>query len=292
MRHHLITIGADFMNNLKTFILMAGLTALFIAIGGILGGQTGIIIAVVFAVAMNMGSYWYSDKIVLRLYQAKEVSANHSSAIYQIVADLAKRAKLPMPKVYIIDNDAPNAFATGRNPNNAAVAATTGLIAMLSQQELTGVLAHEMSHILHRDTLISAVSATIAGAISGIANLFMWLSLFGGGRDGENANPFVAILLMILAPIAAMLIQMTISRSREYAADAAGAKLCGQPLWLASALEKLEASKQHVSFKNAEKYPATAHLFIVNPLHGQKAAELFSTHPLTAERIRRLRAMV
>lgn len=279
------------MNTMKTYLLMAGLTALLVIIGGLLGSSAGLIIGLGLAIIMNIGAYWYSDKLVLRIYGAKAIDSHQHSQLRQIVTQLAHEAKLPMPKIYIIDSKAPNAFATGRNPEHAAVAVTTGLMAMLTRDELTGVLAHEMSHILHRDTLISAISATMAGAISGIANLFMWLSLFGGGSDDERGHPIIAILLMILAPIAAMLIQMAISRSREYAADATGAKLCHHPLWLASALEKLEANKSRLQFDTAEKHPATAHLFIVNPLRGAKMAEMFSTHPVTAERIRRLREM-
>ena len=276
------------MNHFKTFILLAGLTALLFFIGGILGGKTGLIIALIFAAVMNLGAYWYSDQIVLKIYKAQMVSPGHY--LYEIVKNLAHKANLPMPKVYIIESDNPNAFATGRNPENASVAATTGLIRILSQEELTGVMAHEMSHVAHRDTLTMAITATIAGAISGIANMFMWLSIFGM-EDEEGGNPIVTILLMILAPIAAAMIQFAISRSREYAADARGAELCGNPLWLANALEKLEQQNKHTMFNEAETHPATAHLFIINPLKGQNLANLFSTHPVTAERVRRLRAM-
>lgn len=279
------------MNNLKTFMLLAGLTALLVIIGGLLGGRAGIMIALIFAVVMNMGAYWYSDKLILKMYHAEEVGPNDAGGIYQIVQQIAQKANLPMPKVYIINNDMPNAFATGRNPEHASVAATTGLLSILTKEELTGVLAHEIGHVLHRDTLISAVTATIAGAISGIANMFMWLSIFGGGHD-EGPHPIVGLLLMILAPIAAAIIQMAISRSREYEADAAGAELSGNPLWLASALEKLENASHRTKFREAETHPATAHLFIINPLTGEKMAQLFSTHPLTSERIKRLREMV
>ncbi len=277
------------MNGLKTFLLLAGLTALFVVIGGVLGGHIGMIIAVGFAIVMNMGAYWHSDKLVLKIYQAKPVDRSDSTGLYSIVESLANRANLPMPKVYVIESDSPNAFATGRNPQHASVAATTGLIQGLTRQELTGVMAHEMSHVKNRDTLTMAVTATISGAISGIANMFMWLSIFGASQEDEN--PIASILMMILAPIAAMLIQMAISRSREYAADKAGAELCGNPEWLASALEKLETLNQKTVNTSAQTHPATAHLFIINPLKGEKVAELFATHPVTAERIRRLRQM-
>jgi heat shock protein HtpX len=276
------------MNHFKTFILLAGLSALLVFIGGVLGGKAGLLIALIFAAVMNLGSYWYSDKIVLKIYKAQEVGQGHY--LYNIVANLARKANLPMPKVYIVDSPNPNAFATGRNPENASVAATSGLINILSSEELTGVMAHEMSHVAHRDTLTMAITATIAGAISGIANMFMWLSIFGA-NDEEGGNPVVAILMMILAPIAASMIQFAISRSREYAADARGAELCGNPNWLASALEKLERQNQRTMFNEAESHPSTAHLFIVNPLKGQNLANLFSTHPLTEERVRRLRSM-
>jgi len=275
------------MNNIKTFLLLAGLTALLLFIGGFLGGQTGLIIALALSIVMNIGSYWYSDKIVLKIYQAKEVHSLH--VLHKIVKELSQKANIPMPKVYLIDSETPNAFATGRNPDHASVAATQGLINRLTQEELTGVMAHEIAHVAHRDTLIMAVSATIGGAISGIANWFMFLSFFGG-NDEEGTNPVVGILLMILAPIAAMIIQMAVSRSREYIADEGGAKLCGHPEWLASALERLESEHTKV-MPQAESHPATAHLFIINPLKGHSVAQLFSTHPLTQERVKRLREM-
>ena len=279
------------MNNMKTVVLLAGLTALLIFIGGLIGGKAGVIIALIFAAVMNLGSYWFSDKIVLKMFDAREVGEGEASGLYDIVRTLAQRANTPMPKVYIIDNETPNAFATGRNPENAAVAATTGLLRTLNRNEVMGVMAHELGHVIHRDTLISAVSATIAGAISGIANMFMFLSIFGGNDREGGVNPVVGILLMILAPIAAMLIQMAISRSREYEADKAGAELCGNPHYLADALEKLERCNRIHVYQEAEQHPAAAHLFIINPLNGQQVANLFSTHPVTAERIRRLRAM-
>tara|TARA_B100001996_G_scaffold143100_1_gene108861 strand:- start:1394 stop:2245 length:852 start_codon:yes stop_codon:yes gene_type:complete len=277
------------MNNMKTFLLLGGLTALLIFIGGLLGGTVGILIAVMLSVLMNMGAYWCSDKLVLSLYRARHIDSDDSSGLYGIVKQLAMKGSIPMPKVYMIDTDALNAFATGRNPQHASVAATTGLVRQLTTEELTGVMAHEISHVRHRDTLIMAVAATIGGAISGIANWFMWLSIFGGS-DEEGSHPIVGILLMILAPIAAMLIQMAISRSREYTADEGGAKLCGHPEWLASALEKLEASHAK-PLAHAETHPATAHLFIINPLRGKSLASLFATHPSTEERVNRLRAM-
>jgi heat shock protein HtpX len=278
------------MNNTKTFILLAGLTALLIFIGGLLGGRVGIIIALIFAAIMNLGSYWYSDKIVLKMFDAQEINVDDQFGLYKIVQNLALRANLPMPKVYLINSNSPNAFATGRNPENAAVAATVGLLRELTKEEISGVMAHELGHVMHRDTLISAVTATIAGAISGVANIFMWLSIFGSD-DKEGVNPIVGILLMIFAPIAAMLIQMAISRSREYEADRIGAQLCGNPHYLADALQKLEQRSHEGIFDNAEKHPATAHLFIINPLNGKQLASLFSTHPLTEERVKRLRNM-
>ncbi|USQ14864.1 zinc metalloprotease HtpX [Legionella lytica] len=278
-------------NNLKTLLFLGALTALLVFIGGALGGHTGILIALLFAGIMNFSAYWYSDTIVLNLYQAQLVSSTFF--VYRIVEDLAHRAGTPIPKVYLINNATPNAFATGRNPHHASIAVTTGLLERLTKEELTGVLAHELAHVVHRDTLISAVSATIAGAISGLVNLLMWMPLSSQSSDGEehSAHPIAGIMMMILAPIAAGLIQMAISRSREFEADAGGARICGNPLWLANALIKLEqASHQHY-FTKAEAHPATAHLFIVNPINGEKLANLFATHPLTSERIARLRAM-
>ncbi|WP_028373567.1 zinc metalloprotease HtpX [Legionella lansingensis] len=276
------------MNNIRTFILLAALTALLLVIGNLLGGQTGFIFALVFAVIMNFGAYWFSDTIVLRMYDAQPLDPNHP--VYTIVSQLAKKAQIPMPKVYAVDNPTPNAFATGRNPQHASIAVTTGLLNRLTPEELTGVLAHEMSHVTHRDTLISVIAATLAGAISGIANMFMWTSMFTHG-DEDRPNPIVAILMMILAPLAAAMVQMAVSRSREYEADAGGAKLCGQPLWLASALGKLEVANQQGQFQQAEAHPTTAHLFIVNPLSGEGLANLFATHPPIAERIKRLQEM-
>lgn len=277
------------MNNVKTFILLAALTALFMIIGRLLGGQAGMMIALVLAIVMNMGAYWYSDKIVLRMYNAKPLDPSHP--VYGIVSQLAKKAQIPMPRVYLIDNPTPNAFATGRNPEHASIAVTSGILTRMTPEELTGVLAHEMAHVVHRDTLISAIAATLAGAIGSLANMFMWTSVANHSSDDENTHPVVGLLMMILAPLAAGLIQMAVSRSREYEADAFGAQLTGHPLWLASALAKLETASQQEDFTEADAHPNTAHMFIVNPLSGQKIAELFSTHPITAERIKRLQAM-
>jgi len=280
------------MNSLKTTLLLTSLTLLLLFIGQALGGQNGMVMALLFAAVMNMGAYWFSDSIVLRMYKAQEIGPQ-DHYLYSIVQDLATRARLPMPKVYIINEQAPNAFATGRNPENAAVAATTGILQLLTKEELTGVMAHELTHVNNRDTLISAIAATLGGAIAMLANMAQYAAMFGGHRnqDGENnSNVFGSILMMILAPIAASLIQMAVSRSREYSADEGGARLCGNPMALARALEKLENLNQRVLMPTAEHNPATAHLFIVNPLKGGFKS-LFSTHPLTAERVRRLQEM-
>ncbi|HAT1825048.1 zinc metalloprotease HtpX [Legionella pneumophila] len=278
------------INNLKTFILLASLTALLVVIGGLLGGSTGMLVALLFAGIMNFSAYWYSDTLVLKMYNAEPLSNNHF--VYHIVSELAHRAGTSVPKVYLINNSTPNAFATGRNPENASIAVTTGLLDRLTQEEITGVLAHELAHVIHRDTLINVVSATIAGAISGIANMFMWLSMFGhNSNNEEGVHPVVGIIMMIVAPLAAGLIQMAISRSREFEADAGGARISRNPQWLASALLKLDQANHEQYFDEAETHPATAHLFIINPLNGEKLANLFSTHPSTAERVARLRAM-
>ncbi|HAT2010315.1 TPA: zinc metalloprotease HtpX [Legionella pneumophila] len=278
------------INNLKTFILLASLTALLVVIGGLLGGSTGMLVALLFAGIMNFSAYWYSDTLVLKMYNAEPLSNNHF--VYHIVSELAHRAGTSVPKVYLINNSTPNAFATGRNPENASIAVTTGLLDRLTQEEITGVLAHELAHVIHRDTLVNVVSATIAGAISGIANMFMWLSMFGhNSNNEEGVHPVVGIIMMIVAPLAAGLIQMAISRSREFEADAGGARISGNPQWLASALLKLDQANHEQYFDEAETHPATAHLFIINPLNGEKLANLFSTHPSTAERVARLRAM-
>ena len=278
------------MNTAKTAALMVGLTVLLVFAGGALGGQGGMIFAFVFALAMNGFSYWFSDKIVLKMYRAKEATEQEAPVLYDVVRDLAMRANMPMPKVYLIPNDAPNAFATGRNPSHAAVAATTGILRLLSREELTGVMAHELAHVRNRDILIGTVAATIAGAISLLGSMAQWAMIFGGGRsDDDDGGGIVGLIaMMIIAPIAAMLIQMAISRSREYQADATGARLCGNPMWLASALRKLEAGSKRIPM-NAS--PATAHMFIVNPLRGGGVAKLFSTHPPMDDRVARLEKM-
>jgi heat shock protein HtpX len=276
-------------NLMKTAILMAAITALFMAIGALMGGRSGMMFALALAVAMNFFSYWFSDKLVLRMYNAQEVDANSAPQFYAIVQDLARKAGLPMPRVYLIDEEAPNAFATGRNPEHAAVAATTGILRVLSERELRGVMAHELSHVRHRDILISTVSATMAGAISMLANFAM----FFGGRDSEGrpVNPIVSILVMLLAPIAASLIQMAISRAREFEADRGGAELSGDPQALASALQKIQRYAQGIPLETAERHPETAQMMIMNPLSGGGLRTLFSTHPSTEERVERLLAM-
>ncbi len=276
------------MGYARTALLLAGLTALFLAAGFMLGGESGMLFALIFAVATNFFAYWNADKLVLRMYGATEVDAASQPQFHAIVARLAANAGLPMPKVYIIDNPQPNAFATGRNPENAAVAATTGLMNMLSADELAGVMAHELAHVRNRDTLIMTITATIAGALGMLANFALF---FGSGRNNNPLGIVGTILVMILAPLAAMLVQMAISRTREYAADRAGAEICGQPLSLASALQKLEDGARHIDNPVAENNPATAHLFIVNPLHARAFDGLFSTHPNMQDRIRRLREM-
>ena len=269
---------------------MAFLTGLFIAIGYLLGGQSGMVIAFLFALGMNLFAYWNSDKMVLRMYNAREVDEKGAPELVHLVHRLAQNAGLPLPKVYIADNPQPNAFATGRDPEHAAVCATTGLLERLSEEELAGVLAHELSHVKNRDTLIMTVTATIAGAISMLANFAF---MFGGGQDRRSnpLGPFGAILIMIVAPIAAMLVQMAISRTREYEADRSGAQLSGRPLWLASALQRIASGAERVDNIEAETHPATAHMFIINPLHGGGFGSLFATHPPTEERIARLEAM-
>jgi heat shock protein HtpX len=281
------------MNAVRTTLLLAGLTALLVLAGKAIGGNAGMAVALVFAAVMNFGSYWFSDKLVLSIYRARPVGPNEAPELYSVVQELARRGDMPMPRVYVVDNDTPNAFATGRNPEHAAVAATTGLLRLMNREELTGVLAHELSHVRHRDTLISAIAATLAGAIAMLANLAQWALIFGmGGRDDrEGGGVFAQLATMILAPIAAMLIQMAVSRSREYGADAGGAELSGHPLWLASALRKLEQANQAIPMDAAARHPTTAHMFIVNPLTGRNLAHLFATHPPTEERIRRLEEM-
>ena len=276
------------MNYLRTGILLAALTALFMGIGYLLGGESGMIIALAIAAGMNVFAWWNSDKLVLRMYRAQPVGSGH--ALHGIVETLARNAGLPTPKVYIIENDQPNAFATGRNPENASVAATTGLLRNLSATEVSGVMAHELAHVRNRDTLIMTITATIAGAISMLAFFGRFAVLFGGRRN----NPLGAIgmlVAVIVAPMAAGLVQMAISRSREYEADRIGAEICGHPLWLAEALRKMAHGAAAIDNPQAEDNPATAHMFIVNPLHAHKVDGLFSTHPPIGERIQRLREM-
>ncbi len=275
------------MGYTRTAVLMAGMTALFIGIGFMLGGEAGMLIAFAFAAATNLFAYWNSDNMVLRMYGAREATRESQPWLFDIVARMAERASLPMPRVYIIDTDQPNAFATGRNPENAAVAVTTGLMRVLSPEEVAGVLAHELAHVKSRDTLIMTVTATIAGAISMLANF----ALFFGNNRNNPMGIVGTILVMILAPMAAMLVQMAISRSREYEADRVGAEICGRPLWLASALRKIDQAAQVIDNNPAESNPATAHMFIINPLHAHAVDGLFTTHPKTAERIRRLEAI-
>jgi heat shock protein HtpX len=276
------------MNTLRTFILLTILTLVLVFVGGMIGGQGGALVALIFAGVMNFVSYWFSDKIVIKMYRGEQVT---SGPLYEIVAELCQRNQLPMPRVYMLPQPTPNAFATGRNPQHAAVAATEGILNTLSREELMGVMAHEMSHVMHRDILIGSVAATIAGAIAYLAHMAQWAAIFGGfGRDdNEGGNPIALIALAIIAPIAAMLVQMAISRSREYEADKGGAKLCGNPYYLANALRKLEMANQTRPMHRVNE--ATAHMFIVSPLRGGGVAALFSTHPPMAERIKRLENM-
>ena len=276
------------LNNVKTVGLLTLLTLILVFIGGAIGGQGGALLGLVFAGVMNLGSYWFSDKIVLRMYKGQEV---HSGVLYDVVRELCERNNLIMPKVYLLPQNTPNAFATGRNPKHAVVAATQGILNILTREELMGVMAHEMSHVRHRDILIGSIAATIAGAISFLANMAQWSMLFGGlsGDDEEGGGLLGMIATMIFAPMAAMLVQMAVSRSREFAADRGGAQLCGNPHYLANALSKLEmANRQHPMPHVNE---ATAHMFIVNPLSGKNLQSLFSTHPPIQERIQRLQAM-
>lgn len=276
-------------NLFKTAVLMAAITALFMAVGRMIGGQAGMMLALLLAFGMNVFSYWFSDSLVLRMYDAQPVDAATAPQLHRIVAELARNAGLPMPRVYLINDDSPNAFATGRNPQHAAVAATTGLLRVLNEREVRGVLGHEMAHVLHRDILISTISATMAGAISMLANIAM----FFGGRDeeGRPVNPIAGILVALLAPMAAALIQMAISRAREFEADRGGAEISGDPRALASALEKIHRVAQGVPLEAAQVHPETAQMMIVNPLSGGGIAGLFATHPPMEERVRRLLAM-
>ncbi len=277
------------MNTFRTGILMAFMTGLFIAIGYLIGGQTGMVIAFLFAAGTNLFAYWNSDKLVLRMYGAQEVDEHSAPEFVHLIQRLAENAGIPMPKVYIAQNPQPNAFATGRNPEHAAVCATTGLLERLSYEELAGVMAHELAHVKNRDTLIMTITATLAGAISMLANFAFF---FGGRNDRSNPlGPFGAILIMILAPLAATLVQLAISRTREYEADREGAMISGRPLWLASALQRISANVQRIDNVDAERNPATAHMFIINPLHGGGLGSLFATHPSTEQRVVRLQAM-
>ncbi|HPJ96221.1 MAG TPA: zinc metalloprotease HtpX [Syntrophales bacterium] len=283
------------MNTLRTVFLLGALTGLLMLIGGYFGGQTGVVIAFVFAMIMNFGSYWFSDKIVLRMYNAQEVTETQAPEFYRLVKNLAMKASMPMPKVYIIPQDTPNAFATGRNENHAVVAATEGILRILNRDELEGVMAHELTHIRNKDMLIGSIAATIAGAIVMLANMAQWAAIFGGlgGRDddgeGGGGNMIGLIVMAILAPLAATIIQMAISRSREYMADAGGAKISGKPYGLAGALEKISLASRQIPM---EANPQTAHMFIVNPLSGRALMNLFSTHPPVEERIARLKRMM
>ncbi|OEU72374.1 MAG: protease HtpX [Desulfuromonadales bacterium C00003093] len=273
------------MNTLRTVMLMTLLTLVLVAAGGIIGGQGGALFALIMAGVMNLGSYWFSDKIVIKMYRGEEMQ---SGPLHEAVAELCMRNNLPMPKVYMLPQPTPNAFATGRNPQHAVVAATQGIIQILTHEELKGVMAHELAHVQNRDILIGSIAATFAGAISFLAHMAQWAMIFGG-RDDEDSNPVATIAMMILAPIAAMLVQMAISRSREYGADQKGAEFCGHPMSLASALRKLEKSNEEMPMQKVNE--ATAHMFIVNPLKAGKLRQLFSTHPPMEERIRRLEGM-
>jgi heat shock protein HtpX len=279
------------MNTLRTGILMAALMGLFMAVGALVGGSSGMLIAFFFAAAMNLFAYWNSDKVLLSMYGARQVDAGTAPDLYRLVERLAQQAGLPMPKVFITDNPQPNAFATGRDPEHAAVCVTSGLMAQVSHEELAGVLAHELGHVKHRDTLIMTITAVMAGAISMLANF----AFFMGGRDRNNPLGLVGMLVvMLVAPLAAVLVQAAISRSREYEADRAGAEISGRPLWLASALGRIEKAAHQIPNYPADANPATAHMFIINPLNGAQGfnvSSLFATHPATADRIARLRAM-
>lgn len=277
------------LNLLKTGLLLTGLTLLLIWIGNLIGGQVGIIVALVLAAIMNFGSYWFSDKLVVAMSGAQPLSEHEAPELYQMLREMTHRANMPMPRLYLIPEMQPNAFATGRNPQNGVVAVTQGLLQMMDYEEVKGVIAHELAHIKNRDTLIMAVAATIAGAISAVANMFYYTTLLFGSRDEDAPNPLAALALTIVAPIAATIIQLAISRAREYEADRVGAGIAGTPIGLANALRKLEAAAQRIPNMHAQ--PATAHMYIVNPLRGGGIMALFSTHPPVQERIRRLEAM-
>ncbi len=279
------------MNTLKTFMFLTIMTLFFVWVGGFLGGRSGMTFALIIAGLMNFFAYWFSDKVVLKMYRAREVTEAEAPDLYAMVRRLARKADLPMPKVYVINAEQPNAFATGRNPKHSAVAVTTGIMRLLTPEELEGVIGHELSHIKHRDILISTVAATIAGAISYLAQMAQWALIFGGfgrGNDNDRGNPVAALIMMFVAPVVAMIVRMAISRSREFAADAGGAKIAGNPRYLANALRKLHLASERIPM---ETNPATSHLFIVNPLSGKNVAKLFSTHPPVEERVARLEAM-
>lgn len=279
-------------NYIKTGVLLAALTAILVSLGALVGGQTGLVIAFILALGMNAFSLWNSDRMVLRMYGAEEVDERTAPEFYSLVRELAERAGLPMPKVYIMHNDQPNAFATGRSPSRAAVCASTGLLNRLDREEVAGVMAHELAHVRNRDTLIMTVAATVAGAITLFANMMQFSMIFGGRREGGGPLGIIgALAAIILAPLAAMLVQMAISRSREYEADRIGAEICGEPLWLASALQKIEHYARRIINPTAEESPATAHMFIINPLSGQGMDNLFSTHPNTENRIAELQKL-
>ncbi len=275
------------MNAVKTVFLMTAMMALLMIVGGALGGKTGVVIAFGISLALNFGSYWFSDKIVLSMYNAKKIERKNGPTLFNTVERLASNAGLPMPKLYVIQSATPNAFATGRNPNNAAVALTTGIIEMLNQDELEGVIAHELTHVKNRDILISTITATLVGTITFLARMAGWAMIFGGGRsDEDSGSALSSLVLLILSPIIAVLIQLAISRSREYAADKGGSEISGKPLGLASALNKLAYANERIPMRDADT--ATTHLFIVNPLSGSGLSKLFSTHPPIAERIKKL----
>ncbi len=276
------------MNIARTGLLLAALTALFLVVGYLLGGRGGAMIALLIALGTNLFAWWSSDQMVLRMHQARPVTRASAPELHGLVQELAQRAQLPMPAVYLIETDQPNAFATGRDPHHSAVAVTRGLMQSLSREELAGVIAHELAHIKNRDTLTMTIAATIAGAIGFLAQFALF---FGGSRDGERPNPIAAILIMILAPLAASLVQMAISRTREYSADRLGAQICGQPRWLASALQRIEQAGSGRVMPTAEHNPASAHMFIINPLRMGGVDNLFRTHPATADRIQRLLAL-
>jgi len=287
-----MAMEATMINRLKTTLLLSLLTVLMVLMGSAIGGQSGMVVAFLIALAMNFVSYWYSDKIVLKMYRATEVGENDNPAFYGMIKRLALQAGLPMPRVYIIPSESPNAFATGRNPNHAAVAATEGILHLLSDEELEGVMAHELAHVKNRDILVGSIVATFAGAISMLGSMLQWAAILGMGRDedSEGAGSLVgSLVLAMVAPLAALLIQMSVSRSREYLADESGAKICGRPQALANALRKLHAASRNIPMQGAQ--PATAHMFIVNPFAGGALLKWFSTHPPMEERIARLETL-